>query len=113
MKDEMDGTLAPPSADAIREALRAVDDPEVGMNIVDLGLVYGIDIAPHRIRIELTMTTPASPMGDLITDDVHRAVGALLPDRAAWNVDVELVWEPAWTPALMSEQARRAFGWSV
>lgn len=112
MQSEMDGTLAPPSEDAIREALRAVDDPEVGMNIVDLGLVYGIDIAPQRIRIELTMTTPACPMGDLITDDVHRAVGALLPDRAAWNVDVELVWEPAWTPALMSEHARRAFGWS-
>jgi metal-sulfur cluster biosynthetic enzyme len=113
MQGEIDGTLASPSEDAVREALRSVDDPEVGMNIVDLGLVYGIDIAPQRIRIELTMTTPACPMGDLITGDVQRALGPLLPDPVTWDVDVELVWEPAWTPALMSERAKRAFGWSV
>lgn len=111
MCSEIDDNPAPPSEDAVREALRSVDDPEVGMNIVDLGLVYGIDIAPRRIRIELTMTTPACPMGDLITGDVRRALGALLPDQAPWEVDVELVWEPAWTPALMSERAKQALGW--
>lgn len=111
MRSAFDDHPASPAEDAVREALRAVDDPEVGMNIVDLGLVYRIDIAPRRIRIELTMTTPACPMGDLITGDVRRVLDALLPDPEAWDIDVALVWEPPWSPALMSERARQAFGW--
>ena len=93
----------------VREALCSVDDPEVGMNIVDLGLVYRIDIAPELVRVELTMTTPACPMGELITDNARRAVAAALPQNAA--VDVVLVWEPPWTPEMMSESARQTFGW--
>lgn len=93
----------------VREALRSVDDPEVGMNIVDLGLVYRIDIAPERVRVELTMTTPACPLGELITDNARRAVAAALPQDLA--VEVVLVWEPPWTPDRMSESARQTFGW--
>ncbi len=93
----------------VREALRSVDDPEVGMNIVDLGLVYRIDITPACLRVEMTMTTPACPMGELITDNARRALVALLPDGVA--VDVELVWEPFWTPDRMSESAKQTFGW--
>ena len=80
----------------VREALRSVDDPEVGMNIVDLGLVYRIDIAPELVRIELSMTTPACPMGELITDNARKAVAAALPQNVA--VEVVLVWESPWTP---------------
>lgn len=98
-----------PSEEAVRDALRSVDDPEVGMNIVDLGLVYRIDIGPERVRVELTMTTPACPLGDLITDNCRRAVGALLPEGV--GVDIELVWDPPWTPDRMSESARQTFGW--
>jgi metal-sulfur cluster biosynthetic enzyme len=98
-----------PTEESVREALCTVDDPEVGMNIVDLGLVYRIDIAPERVRVELTMTTPACPMGELITDNARRAVGAALPQNVA--VDVVLVWEPPWTPDRMSESARQTFGW--
>jgi len=93
----------------VREALRTVDDPEVGMNIVDLGLVYRLEIAPEKIRIEMTMTTPACPMGELITDNAREAVGALLPHGV--DVDIELVWDPPWMPDLMSETAKQAFGW--
>src|ERR1019366_96772 len=93
----------------VREALCTVDDPEVGMNIVDLGLVYRIDIALELVRVELTMTTPACPMGDLITENAHRAVRAALPEGVA--VEVALVWEPPWTPDMMSESARQTFGW--
>ncbi len=93
----------------VREALRSVDDPEVGMNIVDLGLVYRIDIAPELVRVELTMTTPACPMGDLITDQARRAVAAALPQNMA--VNVVLVWDPPWTPDRMSASARQTFGW--
>ena len=98
-----------PSEQRLREALCSVDDPEVGMNIVDLGLVYRIDIAPDRVRVELTMTTPACPMGELITDNARRAVSAAVPEGVA--VDVALVWEPPWTPDMMSDSARQTFGW--
>jgi len=98
-----------PTEEMVREALRTVDDPEVGMNIVDLGLVYRLEIAPEKIRIEMTMTTPACPMGDLITDNAREAVGALLPQGV--DIDIELVWDPPWTPDLMSETAKQAFGW--
>jgi metal-sulfur cluster biosynthetic enzyme len=98
-----------PTEEQVREALRSVDDPEVGINIVDLGLVYRIDLTPERARIELTMTTPACPMGDLISDQVRRAVGALLPEGP--GVDVELVWDPIWTPDRMSESAKQTLGW--
>ena len=98
-----------PSEERLREALCSVDDPEVGMNIVDLGLVYRIDIAPDRVRVELTMTTPACPMGELITDNARRAVSAAVPEGVA--VEVALVWEPPWTPDMMSESARQTFGW--
>ena len=105
----MEVQAALPTEQSVREALCSVDDPEVGINIVDLGLVYGIQIAPDRVRVELTMTTPACPLGDLISDNARRAVGAVLPHEVA--VDVELVWEPPWTPELMSESARQTFGW--
>jgi metal-sulfur cluster biosynthetic enzyme len=98
-----------PTEDTVRAALCSVDDPEVGMNIVDLGLVYGIHLAADRVRVELTMTTPACPLGDLITDNARRAVAAAVPQDVA--VDVVLVWEPPWTPDLMSETARQTFGW--
>jgi metal-sulfur cluster biosynthetic enzyme len=98
-----------PTEDRVREALRTVDDPEVGINIVDLGLVYRIEITAERIRVEMTMTTQACPMGDLITDNARRAVAALAPD--GMGVDIELVWEPFWTPDRMSEMAKQTFGW--
>ena len=98
-----------PSEERVCEALRSVDDPEVGINIVDLGLVYGIDVGPERIRVEMTMTSQACPMGDLITDNARRAVAALAPDGV--GVEIELVWEPFWTPDRMSESAKQTFGW--
>jgi metal-sulfur cluster biosynthetic enzyme len=105
---EMDKAL--PTEEAVREALRSVDDPEVGMNIVELGLVYRIDVAPERVHVEMTMTTPACPMGDLISDNARQAVGAVVGEGV--GVDIELVWEPPWTPDLMSESAKQTFGWA-
>ena len=105
----MEPQPALPSEERVSAALRSVDDPEVGMNIVDLGLVHRVDITPERVRVELTMTTPACPMGDLITDNARRAVAAALPQDLA--IEVVLVWEPPWTPDRMSESARQTFGW--
>ena len=98
-----------PSDDQVRDALRSVDDPEVGINIVDLGLVYRIEIIAERVRVEMTMTTQACPMGDLITDNARRAVLALVPD--GMGVEIELVWDPFWTPDRMSEVAKQTLGW--
>ena len=96
--------------DAIREALRQVDDPEAGMNIVDLGLVYGIEVAAAAVRVEMTMTTAACPMADMIVDQVRDVVKATVPPGT--EVSVELVWDPPWTPDRMSGIAREHFGWT-
>jgi len=99
-----------PSEKDVRNILHNVIDPEVGINIVDLGLVYGVEISGNKLHIDLTMTTPACPMGDMILDDARQALAGLLPANA--EIDINLVWEPPWSPDKMSEQAREHFGWS-
>lgn len=97
-----------PSEERIHEALRDVIDPEVGLNVEDLGLVYAVSVTPERIVVTMTMTTPACPMGPMIVEDAESRVRAISPPDAA--VEVELVWMPPWTPARMSEEARRTLG---
>jgi metal-sulfur cluster biosynthetic enzyme len=92
-----------------RDALRGVIDPELGLDVVALGLVYGIDVsAEGEVEVKLTMTTPACPLGEEIVLDAERRLRAVPGVRSA---HVELVWEPAWTPERMSADARRALGW--
>jgi metal-sulfur cluster biosynthetic enzyme len=98
-----------PDDEAVREALRQVDDPEAGMNIVDLGLVYGVEVTAGSVDVDLTMTTAACPMTDLIVEQVRGAVEAIVPPGTA--VNVRLVWDPPWTPERMSGIAREHFGW--
>lgn len=95
----------------IREALRQVIDPELGVNIVDLGLVYGVEIDGARVRIVMTMTSPACPLGDYLKDLVRSAVSARVPD--AQDVEIDMVWEPPWDPDMMSNDARKQMdgGW--
>ena len=99
-----------PDDDAVREALRQVEDPEAGMNIVDLGLVYGITVTPGRVEVDMTMTTAACPMADMIVDQARDVIGTIVPEDTA--VDVRLVWDPPWTPDKMSGIAREHFGWT-
>lgn len=98
-----------PTEEDVLEALRSVDDPEVGINIVDLGLVCCVDLNAGGVRVELTMTSPACPLGDLISEQAQRAVAAVLP--VGVPVDVEVVWDPIWTPDRMSETAKQTLGW--
>lgn len=91
------------------DALRAVIDPEIGVNIVDLGLVYRIEMRDGRLRIDLTMTSPACPMSQIVVDDVQAVADAIVPDGVA--IDVELVWEPPWAPSMMTDAAREILGW--
>jgi metal-sulfur cluster biosynthetic enzyme len=97
------------SVDAVRDALRRVVDPEAGINIVDLGLVYDIVLEGETLRIDLTMTSPACPMGEMIVDNVHSELASLLPPQ--FVLDVRIVWEPPWSPEKMTDSARQHFGW--
>jgi len=92
----------------IREALRQVIDPEIGVNIVDLGLVYRIEVDGARVRIAMTMTSPACPLADYLKDLVTSAIRDRAPDVA--DVDIVLAWEPPWDPDMMSDEARRQLG---
>lgn len=94
----------------VTEALKTVEDPEAGMNIVDLGLVYGITLQPGKVRVEMTMTSPACPVSSYLVDESAAAIRAVAP--AGIDVQVELVWEPPWTPERMSPEAQSRFGWS-
>lgn len=95
--------------EAIRRALAGIADPEIGVNIVDLGLVYDIRLDGDACRIAMTMTSPACPTGSLIADEARAAAQAILP--AATTVRVDLVWDPPWTPGRMSEKAKKHLGW--
>lgn len=106
-----------PGEEELLEALRAVDDPEAGVNIVDLGLVYGVSAAPDRnaparwlATVQMTMTSPACPMGDYLEGAVRDALQGRFPEIA--EVRIEMVWDPPWTPERMSESARSFFNWT-
>lgn len=94
--------------ETVYEALRTVMDPEAGMNVVELGLVYGVRVACDAVRVDMTMTSPACPMGESIVADAEAAIRAAAPHA---RVEVGLVWDPPWTPDRMSDAARQFFGW--
>lgn len=92
----------------VLDALRQVVDPELGVNIVDLGLVYGSEIRDGVVHVKMTMTTPACPMEELLMEMVHSAILGAIPD--ARSVEVDLVWEPQWKPDMMSDAAKSQLG---
>jgi metal-sulfur cluster biosynthetic enzyme len=98
-----------PGEESVRAVLRNVIDPEAGMNVVDLGLIYGIDIEPGSIRVTMTMTTPACPMSAMIMEEAYQEIREIAP--AAAEIDVQLVWDPPWDASMLSEYAKDHFGW--
>lgn len=103
-------SLELPSDSAIlQEVLRQIMDPEVGLNIVDLGLIYRLELTAAGVEVDMTMTSPACPMSESIIEGVETALAASLPPGSL--VDVQLVWSPPWSAELMSEEARAHFGW--
>ena len=99
-----------PTSSQVREALRAVIDPEIGVNVVDLGLVYAVDVHDRDVRVALTMTTAACPLGESIRDEAVRTIRAGVPGVS--SVSVDLVWDPPWQPSMMSATARERLGWT-
>jgi metal-sulfur cluster biosynthetic enzyme len=99
-----------PAEQRALEALRGVDDPELGIDVVDLGLVYGIEIGSDAIAVRLAMTSPSCPLGDHIAGEAERALRRAFPD--ARRIGVEIVHEPPWGPERISESGRRRLGWT-
>ena len=98
----------PIEADQIREALKAVVDPEIGLDIVNLGLIYNVDVHENNIKVEMTLTGPGCPVGPMLQSQVY---GICAGWPGARNVQVDLVWSPPWDPrAMASEEAKDVLG---
>jgi metal-sulfur cluster biosynthetic enzyme len=101
----------PIAEESILAALRQVRDPELMVNIVDLGLIYGIEVdeadGKPNIRVSMTMTTPACPFGPELVREVKEVIAAL---EGVGTVDVQITLSPPWTPDRMTEEARDELG---
>ena len=96
-----------PTRDEVIEALRQVEDPELGMDIVDLGLLYDVAVEGPNVKITYSLTSMGCPAGPLIEQDIERVVREM-PDVEA--VDTELTFDPPWTPEKMSDDAKFILG---
>ncbi len=97
----------PLTAELVRQVLREVKDPELDMNIIDLGLVYDVAVADGEVQVKMTLTSPGCPAGPMITNDAYRVIRAL---DGVQDVDIEIVWEPYWTPERMDPKVRALMG---
>lgn len=91
----------------VLDALKDVMDPELGINIVDLGLIYGVEVKGGKVRVKMTFTTPACPLLQYIVSSVEECVDKL---DGVDEVIVQLVWEPPWTPDKISAEGKKQLG---
>jgi metal-sulfur cluster biosynthetic enzyme len=96
-----------PTKDEVVEALRAVEDPELGMDIVDLGLLYDVEIDGPKVKVIHSLTSMGCPAGPMIQEDIVNVASAVEGVEA---VEIELTWEPPWTPERMSDDAKFILG---
>ncbi|NLI98138.1 metal-sulfur cluster assembly factor [bacterium] len=92
----------------VREALKKVIDPEIGLNIVDLGLIYDVQIENDVARVRMTLTVPGCPLSGMLTNQAEKVVREL---DGIKDVKIELTWDPPWNPRMMSDEAKRKLGW--
>jgi metal-sulfur cluster biosynthetic enzyme len=94
--------------ESVRKALRGVKDPELSLNIIDIGLVYEVEVEESgAVHVRMTLTSPGCPAGAEIVGDVKRTIEEL---EGVTSVDVEIVWEPFWTPERMDPRVRAFLG---
>jgi metal-sulfur cluster biosynthetic enzyme len=96
-----------PTKEEVVEVLRGVEDPELGMDIVDLGLMYDVEVAGSNVKVIHSLTSMGCPAGPMIQEGIHEAVAAI---PGVENVEVELTWDPPWTPEKMSDDAKFILG---
>ena len=97
------------SRDEVMSALRKCYDPEIPVNIVDLGLVYDVRITDSAVEIDMTLTAPGCPMSVMISEDVKSKLEEVEGVKSAV---VKMVWDPPWTPERMSDDAKKSLGFS-
>jgi len=101
--------MALPTAEAVRKALRQVKDPEINLSVIDLGLIYDVDISDEGdVDVKMTLTSPGCPSGPEMLGDVDRVIRAM---DGVTDVNVELVWEPYWTPERIDPKVRSFLGY--
>ncbi len=94
--------------DVVRKALRQVKDPELGLNIMDIGLVYDVVVEPEgKVHVRMTLTSPGCPAGAEIMGDAKTVIEAL---EGVTSAEIELVWEPFWTPEKMDPRVKTFMG---
>ena len=93
--------------DKIMEKLQNVMDPETGFSVVDMGFIYDVDVDGSQVNIDMTLTTPGCPMHRMFTKKVEEEVKSV---EGVENVDVELVFDPPWSPEMLSDEAREQLG---
>ena len=98
---------ADPVVEAVRSALSRVEDPELGLDILSLGLVYAVEREGHHVRVVHTLTSMGCPLGPVIERDIGEALAGL---DGVSSVDVQLVFDPPWTPERMSDDAKFLLG---
>ena len=96
-----------PSREAVIEALHQVEDPELGMDIVDLGLLYDVEVEGPKVKVSYTLTSMGCPAGAMIQEDIDRVVSEL---DGVEDVQSELTFDPPWSPERMSEDAKFILG---
>ena len=96
-----------PTKEEVIEALHAVEDPELGMDIVDLGLLYDVEIDGSKVKVIHSLTSMGCPAGPMIQEDIQNVAASL---EGVEDVEIELTWDPPWTPELMSDDAKFILG---
>jgi FeS assembly SUF system protein len=96
-----------PLYDAVIEALKEIYDPEIPVNIYDLGLVYGVELADTHVVVTMTLTTPHCPVAESMPGEVEMRVGAV---PGVGSAEVNLIWDPPWDPQKMSDEAKLELG---
>ena len=96
-----------PTKEQVTDALRVVEDPELGMDIVDLGLVYDVEVAGPKVRVEYSLTSIGCPVGPMIEEQIRETVADM---DGVDEVEAELTWDPPWTPETMSDDAKFILG---
>lgn len=103
------GDAKPPSSDHVREALAVVIDPEIGLPITELGLVYDIEVSDDgAVLVTYTLTTMGCPIGPMIDQQIQQIVSAL---PGVSSVESKMIFTPPWTPEMMTEDAKAALGY--
>ncbi len=96
-----------PTKDEVVEALRAVEDPELGMDIVELGLLYDVEVEGPKVKVIHTLTSMGCPVGPMIQENIDQ-IARSMPEVE--DVEVELTWDPPWSPEKMSDDAKFILG---